>query len=324
RPLLASLGDTVNNLTIATDGPRGSPFERRFAIVVTANRTTAARVRAALVASGLPERAINVMPIPTPLARVGLERPGDRFQLLHRVALFDDRAAGEAYLASPGTRVFRVSPRQRVAPRAFATPALRRHGTGTTEAALRGSLDALGAAILERHGRARAEQISVAHRTPFQVHQFGYWCIARGVSCLADNHDTLYPYSEPFRLRPRDRVIVWGVNHEAAGKATYANFTVYGIRHLVGVVSVDSRQLAGSAADYVPNDPNVSRLYAWTVARACGDAPHCTEIPTGCPGVDLDRRGYVAFRMYMEPATATSPHPDELLLDRVTRFPAPE
>ena len=115
-------------------------------------------------------------------------------------------------------------------------------------------------------------------------------------------------------------MVIWGVNHEAAGKATYSNFTVYGVEHIVGVVSVNSRELAGSAADYIPDDPNVDQLYAWKVARDCGAQPHCVELPTGCPGVDLARQAFIAFRMYMEPSTRTSPDPEELLLDHVTRF----
>ena len=320
--ILGSIGDTINNLTIGTEGLDGAPFEQRMAIIITPNSAIEAPIRAALVASGLPDRAINVLPIPTPLARPGIEREADTFQLLHRVALFEDGAEGDAYLADNGATVLRVTPRDEIDVTGYATPPLRPHGTGTTEASLQASLDRLHEAILAAHpvSPRNIDELEVANRTPWQIDQFGYYCIENGVNCLADNHDTLYPISELFPLRRDDVVVVWGVNHEATGKATYSNFTVYGPDHIVGIVSVNSRQLAGSAADYIPDDPNVDMLYAWTIARECGEDPHCVEIPTGCPGIDMLGQGYLAFRMYMEPETATSPHPDELLLDSATWF----
>ena len=75
-----------------------------------------------------------------------------------------------------------------------------------------------------------------------------------------------------------DELVICGVNHEATGKATNANFALYEVRRLFGVLSVDSGRLAGSAADYLPGHPLVDRLYAWSVKRSCGAAAHCSEV----------------------------------------------
>jgi len=319
--LFASLGDTINNLSIATDDAKSS-FERTTALIITANATSEKKAREALVASGLAASAINTMPIPTPLAHVGLEDGADTFNIELRVALVDDAAKRDAYLASPGATVFRVTPKTPTADAPYETPTLRKHGTGTNEASLQASLDKLHAAILAKHAGHTVNEINVAVKTPFEVDQFGPYCIEKNVNCNGDNHDTLYPLTDPFYLPSGDEqfAIVWGVNHEASGKTSYSSFTLYDLTKAMGVVSVDSRKLAGSAADYIPNDPNVSKLYAYKVARSCKGAAHCVEVPTACPGVALDKVTAIAFRTYLEPSTKTSPDPKELLLDHVTRF----
>jgi hypothetical protein len=121
-------------------------------------------------------------------------------------------------------------------------------------------------------------------------------------------------------------LIVYGINHEAWGKATYSNFSVYNDEKKMGMVGKHSRDLAGSADDYIHDDKNAQYLYAWKVARVCGQNDlKCLQVKLPdrvepCDRVDLNKDFFVAFRAYLEPSTQVGPYWFELLYDRVIKF----
>ena len=98
------------------------------------------------------------------------------------------------------------------------------------------------------------------------------------------NYIQTYPY---FKLRETvdEYIIVYGVNHQKTGKATYANFSVYveptfGTGREIGLGSVADPKFAGSAEVYLgPDDPDADMLYAFKIARHCpaGD-PYCLQV----------------------------------------------
>lgn len=318
QTVFASLGDTLNHRVLATagtpDGAAGDPFGRDTFVVATSDRGVDDRVRAAAESAGYPRAVMNRVTFPAATGRFGLDAAADSFALLGRVALFADAAAGAAWLAAPTLTALRVTPMSSAAPVPATPPTDRRRGTGATEAALAAALSRLEAAIFARHRllTPRAITVNTAEVDPVA-------CLADGTNCNGDNRDTVYPRSTFFSFPEgaASFVMVYGVNHEAAGKATYSNFSVYALRHLLGVASVTSRQLRGSAEDYLPGDPMAAQLYAWRVARRCGATPHCVEIPSDCPGVPTAGLANVTFRAYLEPATRTRPLQSELLTDRV-------
>lgn len=323
RALFASLGDSENSLTIAQGG--APPAARRAVVVTTAHAGALARVEAALAAAGVSEAEVRVDAIPSARVRLGLEPDADTFVELVRVAAFDDAAARDAYLAAPDARVLRLTPVTKLAPEPLAEPALRARGTGTDESALAASLDALEAAIRAREA-TRHPTSAIVPVPVGTLARYGFDCLASGASCLGDNRDALYLTSAPIALGASvdDVTVVFGVNHATTGKATYSNFAVYDLSKALGVAAIESREMAGSARDYLADDPNVDRLYAFRVARSCatGDA-HCVEIAAGCPGVPLTASAILAFRAYLEPTTATAPLASELLADRVLHLVAP-
>jgi hypothetical protein len=100
-----------------------------------------------------------------------------------------------------------------------------------------------------------------------------------------------------------------------------------------------------SARRYLqPDDPGyeyADMLYAWKIARNCGNEPYCLEVgnPTDINGVpyndnctpqiyldsDPNRPSwasdvFVAFRNYLEPATGVSADSNEVLWDRAIYF----
>ncbi|MBF0550444.1 MAG: hypothetical protein HQK60_07905, partial [Deltaproteobacteria bacterium] len=144
---------------------------------------------------------------------------------------------------------------------------------------------------------------------------------------LGESRDTVYLRNEGnFNLADDEFLIVYGVNHEATGKATYSNFSVYDACKACGVAGENSRTLAGSAIDYFAGTSNiplhVDKLYAWKVARDCKDDVHCTTVPTGpCPSaIEKNGQMFIGFRAYVEPATKIGPAYTEIIFDRVIRF----
>jgi hypothetical protein len=320
--IFASLGDTLNNLTIKTTGIRtGDPFGQDTIIVTTADMNIEQRILKAARRSGLPLDIINTDVIPSSAVKLGFNSDSDEFVFLHRIALpkygYDKEVS--AYLQNPGGVVFRVTPVTPATSDPYPVPRLRVRGTGVTEIDLLDDLDSLRQAILTKYsGLTSTDIMSSVWLTE------GFDAIQREMDVLGENRDTTYLKTEPlFTLSedPNDFLIVYGVNHEATGKATYANFTVYGADLLIGVASEHSRNLWGSAQDYIPAQSETNYLYAWKVARHCNGEAHCTEVPIGdCPGLALDEQMFIVFRAYLERTTKVGPAYSEIVYDRAIKF----
>jgi hypothetical protein len=169
--------------------------------------------------------------------------------------------------------------------------------------------------------------------------------------------DAIYWTTYPcFKLREGvdEYVIVYGVNHHKTGKAAYTSFSAYvepvfgtGREIGLGTVSDPDFDAVGKPGDSArrylqPDDPAykyADRLYAWKIARHCYGEPYCLEVGVpkdidgepynnDCtPQIDLDidppsraSDVFVAFRNYMEPATAAAADSNELVWDRATYF----
>jgi len=330
-----SLGDSINNLTIHTSGPKGNPFGQPVVILTAADRVIAAAVEAAVLGAGFPADTVNLDIIAPALVHMGLEPGDDYFQFMSRIAVPTDRAALESYISNPGSVILRLTPKEepvRLDP--FPAPTLRVRGTGTTEMSLLPAVDALREAILARYADLEAIEVPTSIALPE-----GYAATQSRINTMGDTRDAAYfstievaawtnpqdsRRAAPFPLGddPNEFFIVYGVNHEASGKASYANCVFYGLEFLNGVASVDSTTYKGSAEDYLPGDPMAPYLYAWKVARSANGDLHCTVLPTGPMhyGIALDKDVIVFFRAYLEPATAAGPAPNELVFDRVIRF----
>lgn len=326
--IFASLGDTLNLLTIKTsgtpDGQVGDPFGEMTIIIVTADRGIDQRVRAAAAAGGFSPSIINTDIIPSALVTMGLDANADKFLILLRLAFFQDRQAGAVFMAHPPMRVFRLTPIEPTVLDPYDTPDLRVRGTGdTSEFDLLGALEELRQAILARHGSANATELT----TSVWLYE-GFDAIQRGVDVIGENRDTVYLRSEDFTLAnaPDEFLIIYGVNHEATGKVIYSNFGVYGAGALNGVGAVSNAEFAGTAEAYLPGHPAAKYLYVWKVSRCCDGEPNCLTVPWAVKayGIDLDRAGFVAFRAYVEPETKVGPSWSEIVYDRVIKFSAPE
>ncbi len=319
KPIFASLSETLNQRVIGTD--TGAPFEQRTAIVAAADATTVARARAALVASGVPDHAINVITFDPALGHFGLDEASDTFGILFRMAVVKDAAKRDAYLANPGGTLFRITPSAADAGPGtpLPSPAARTKATSPTEQATRPAVDRLADAIKRTHLASASQAVRVDEGTPDPVS-----CIQNLTTCAGDNRDTNYPGTPPRVLFAGDDdfYVVFGVDHQVSGKTSYANASVYALEKLVGLVSVASDKYPASAARYLPGDPDASKLYAWKFARHCDGEPFCTVVPKGaCPtGIENGALGNITFRTYLEPSSKTAPLTSTLVRDRVLYF----
>jgi hypothetical protein len=371
RRLGIAVGDTTNIGTVKTIGP--DKYNRPIVYIITGNRETERRVRAAALKAGYPDAIINVETISPVIAPLGTgpDSPGSSFAFVHRVAVPVDKTAVEDYArhANERYRVFRVTPNRPLDADPEPLPVLRVRGTGHTEMALYPALKKLREAILKSNSGKPAKELDTkVWEMMASDGQYirelkcekPYVGLQRGIQVLGCTRDTNYLGTYPnFRLREGtdEFVIVYGVNHQKTGKATYSSFSIYadkdkwfGLKNGTTLSpNFDGNGPPGaSARRYLPNDPDpsIDMLYAWKVARHCEaeDMPYCMEAKVnedpdhpGEPFLDISDKPYrcdqeygafdlnqeemfFLWRSYMEPATNVGPDDNELLYDRAIYF----
>ncbi len=332
-PLFASLGDTVNHMTVRTSGDAPNPFGRNVVFILAADKNIEARVRRALLDAGYPKSILNTIVIPPDIARLGVESVSDTLTFVLRMAtdqnLDDYKKAPRALLRiSPSTPV----PSSSLVP--LETPRLRVRGIGKTETRLLPAVDALGRAIVAAYPGYDAKPIYTTNWYE------GYNCIENGQNCLGDNRDTPYipPSFNPVTarltqeddmiLQPGEFLVAYGVNHVATKKAVYANIAVLGWNHKASPAVIDDSEMAGTAEYFLgaSADPaTADMLYAWKITRLDGctgdDTPNCREIDTSClHGVGADEPMAIVFRAYLEKKTKVGAAYGEIVIDRILKF----
>ena len=184
--LFASLGDSTNHLVINTTGLNMSdPFGKTTVITSTADMATDQAIRDTFVAAGFPATAVNTDIIPSSLVKMGYEALADTFNMLYRVAIFQDPKQGQAYINTTWP-VLRVTPPSQQKPLPFSTPPLRKKGTGTTEASYNFSLSSFVAQV-EKVIKLNASNMSVTYDKMSVVHLDGRDCMEKYTDCLGDN-----------------------------------------------------------------------------------------------------------------------------------------
>ncbi len=367
--MMLPVGDAINMATINTIGPDN--HDTPIVYIITGNREAERLVRAAALRAGYPEAIINVEAISPVIAPLGFGAEGSVFALVHRTAVPLDQEAMKAYATLPLHRIFRVTPKpnQPLKEDPEPVPVLRVRGTGHTEMSLYPSLKKLRQSILDRYSPMPAKELDsklTQELLPPDYHEAlcdkPYVGLQRGIDVFGASRDTVSITTYPrFRLRDGtdEFVIVYGVNHQTSGKATYSNFTLYADNErwlpvTDGSRSSDKYDVTATPGDSArrflcPGDaaqcpPDVQYLYAWKVARKCNGEPYCMELKAYF--VDMDDRSYgctlydwtvnppkpigpfdlssadlnFSWRAYVEPATSVGPDDNELLYDRAIYF----
>jgi len=323
---MGAVGPSLNHLVIAEQ--RGvTPAEiwgEPIVVITTLDAAIERQVEQLLVEAGFDAGIIHHDRLPPALVKPGLEPVADTFHVSLRVAVDADPAAGEAYRASPGATLLRLTPS---GAETLTDPhdeePLPPEGSGTDESAWFDAGVELGQALVEHHGADNLlSTVSIAPRQDLE----GLDCLYAPRGCAGFLPDRYAVVSPQFVLPPADvgYAVVFGVNHEITGKASYSNFAVVSDIHGMGVVGVDSAEMIGSARAFLPDHPQVDDLYAYVVSRDC--SPHdvpCVEVPYGCPGVEPLENMQITIRAYLEPATGRAPVIEEMLPDQLMLFTVP-
>ena len=325
--------DPVNSLTLQKTG--STPFEQPFAVVAAGNRQTLAEVHRMLSAIGLGAMTNDQIISPS-LFRLGLDGGSDEFLFAMRTAMPANQDEFDSYMDAlrKEVRVLRVRPKSAseddqvdpvLAADPLPVPPVRVAGTGSTELDLNPTLQTLRQRIIDKYPGYTASDIRVDpwFEAPYPGLQRNMVTVLPKQDGVAGaTTDCTYLASSNFKLPDGSFLVAYGADHRATGKATYSSVAVYADAALgYGLVTVQSPDLKGSARDYINDQPNADKFYAWTFTRTGSSAEHVTQLPTGPfdRPVDLSTLR-VGYRAYAEPATRTHPALDELLFDRLLMF----
>lgn len=327
HPVFASLGEPVNMNNIRYAGGE-TCFGGQFAYIASGNQDTAEAIRAALIEAGFDAGMINIAPFYADTLRMGLEKGADVFTILMRTSQPEDAAAFEQWSTtlSESMRVYRVTPKAETPVNAYAYPVLTPRGTGVHEVQslpeADKALDQIRQILIAQYGgEYDYEEFSARIAVPEGM--TGY---LNDENAQGDNRDTSYLMTNDFTLNSdEDFVVVYGVNHVAAGKATYANTVLYARPRLNGIVSLYDSMYGDSAAEYLP-DADSSKYYVLKMARTALDShtaviPYSTDNPNGrFYGADNGTQLLIAYRAYVEPETGVGPSYYEIVYDRAIVF----
>lgn len=329
RPLMDSLGDAVNNLTVKTIGP--TPFNSPVALIFTPDQGTDARVRAALRRAGYPEAIINTVVFPASMLNLGYSETADQLNVTMRNAMWENPADGDAYINNPPLHLFRVTPRFEGTANPFPAPRLRVRGTGQTEMDLMNKLGELRTGIIATFGGLHAKDYFAMpmgyEGYDYMQHIFKMVGDTRDGFFLGAGYVPEWDSTDEITLADDEFLMIYGVNHVATGKATYHSINVYTGKAEDGKVAigaVDDREFQGTATPYLPSgDPAGDLMYAYKVSRNCGSEPSCLQLSIeNCPRLTIDSDTVLGlmYRMYLEPATKVGAAMPEVLYDRILKF----
>ncbi|MDD2431437.1 MAG: hypothetical protein PHD88_05410 [Firmicutes bacterium] len=337
HPILASLGDQINNFNILTkNSPIGTlrhPFLDDTVIISSADKSVNDQVRNALAVAGFSSDIINDDNIPADLALLGLEKGKDLFLFLMRVQIWAQETIGQNYLDNlkQYVQVLRITPKTPFGIlNPYPIPSQRTKESGITEFQVvpnaRNDLDHLRKEIIKKYQTPEYECVEL------DTHQWGldgYEAILSDQPAMGDNRDATYLKTDTFQLTSDDDfLIIYGINHEQTGKAMFTNTCFYGEELLNGVVGVfNSIIFANSAAEYFPEDYDDSRFYyVFMMARKANEKnivliPYSTGNPAGSAfGVDNYKDALVAFRIYVDKKMTVGPPLYEIIRDRAILF----
>jgi hypothetical protein len=324
----AYVADSINNLTVHTSGPPKNPYNRELLLFIVADEQVKARVQEAARRAGYPPSMFNTIVLSPAILHLGVDPNADTFWLVQRNALPSDPQALNKYLEGKQTllRVTLQDPAWQPDP--IPVPEIAIRGTGKTEMDLMPAVDALGEAIKSYYSNGHATEQPVDW-----YYWEGYTGVNEEINEMGPSSDAVGPRTEGSFFLPSGKgnfAIVYGVNHEATNKATYASLTLYEDNLWIGLGVAFANDFPGSVAGYLeglpPDNPavqNADKLYAWKVAWDCEGDAHCLTIQNpGCANLQLSDSSpfKILFRLYLEPGTKTGPEIREILFDRVLVF----
>jgi hypothetical protein len=320
KKINASLGETTSLYRMRPDLPLDSMFSRKFAIIMAADSILAMQVKN-IILDASPEIAaadihFDILP-PDDLFRCGIAPTADWTNFLHRVSLFDDTAAQNAYMNQPPLEVIQVT-RTAPAPQVpFSFHPLLPTASGITEFNLFPNVETLENGIYDTYHASY--DIIWLSSTPFNLGS--YTAIQQGVDALGDNHDCLYTFTNDFLLGENDIAIAYGVDHTQTGQAVYNNVILYGKEYFDGFGGITNMMMAKSARQFISDTLIADRMYAYCFSRhPVPGNPYVFIVPSDSnntlSGINPDDAAFLCTRTYVNSITKISPDPLEVVIDR--------
>ncbi len=352
--VFASLSDSLNHLKIGTTGSNVvgvNVFDSYGAVVWTADVNTFTTAKNLLISSGLPEYAINFLPLPVNLPftqlKMGYGSDKEQFNMLMRTALPAVPAAFESYKEEKPFYVLKVGPSDlnnlNPSPVIGYQPEISGYKENPN---LQVALNNLVSNIKLNYSSEYStdqQAVKFGFKSNFiskllfstqevdYTNRTGWDCIENNTSCFGDNHDALYSKDTSLvRVKNlQDMVIIAGVNHQKTGKAVYINHSVYDLKKLAGIVTVSDPQLTTESALYHAGikdlrDPRAliyRQLYAYVISYDCQGKRFCLQIPAPTAddpvGLPPGTPFFVVGRSYLEPRTKVRPSETEIIHHQV-------
>lgn len=322
RKINASLGETTSLYRMRPDLPLDSMFSRNFAIIMAADSILAAEAKATILAAttAIDPADIHYDILPSgDLFRCGKNIEADWTNILHRVSLFEDTVAQNAYLDNPPLEVLQVTRTLPYASGYWSIHPFLPRTSGMTEYHLFHGMELLELGIYEAY-KHNYEFIWLSS-TPFNLE--GYTAIQQGVNAYGDNHDCLYTLTNDFLLGENDIAVAYGVDHTQTGQAVYDNVIIYGSKYFDGFGGLTNEMMAKSARQFFPDSlaPVADKFFAYCFARhPIPGNPYVFIVPADTnntlSGINVDDSVFLCTRIYVNSLTKIGPDPLEVIIDR--------
>ena len=329
RMMVASIGDTINNVVIEAQSIENWGQQRFF--LTTPDKDMADAMIVAFAAVGVDPSHVFTERVSKNLTRLGYGPDADDFVTYIRYSMPNDVELGEQWRAELPLAVLRVrDPKASTAKIPFDLPQYEAKAAHTDEPATLGNdLALLVNAVKDYWGQTDAGYSSSFRSLSLWVDLIGQHCLGgvgnpqpdpsitlpRGpMNCLGDNQDADYQISAGTYQLDNDQVIaVVGTLGTKTGNATYTSLSVNWFPELVGVLNRDDPVLEESAKKFqdVLTNP-YTKFYVYYFARDCsGLYPWCQEVPRALvPRGDTIK---IIQRNYVNPGSMRGPDPHRVL-----------
>jgi hypothetical protein len=331
RLLFASVNDALNMNRMRFAPAATSVFNQEFIALTTGDLGVFYNVSKILSAANI-SLPVNLDALPDTAALgvdpLGLGLGRSVWATLFRVADCGATDACHDYVAA-AQRVLRLTPRPGGACDAAFEPIpmqpLLPRSSAQPESTLASEFQEFAAAV-----RAWLDQAALpAARTEAlaALPLVGRECIKQETNCIGDCGDALYtdgnepllspsadtgaavtPNGSSFAIDFGESVIVVGVQHSRAGKASYNNVAIYDVKRALGIAALMDTDMVGSARFFGLSSPNADKFVAHAFARKCPAAmqQHCTVVPFAFPGLPWGERLTVVERAYVDPHSGSN------------------
>ena len=337
----SSLSNNINNVVIERQS--GTAFGQTRYFIITPDRAMDRAVRNSLAVAGISSADVFTEPIPPSdevgeIGPLGLDAKANDFTTWIRYKMPDNAHAAHAWWANLPLTVLRVRehPSSNRSPEPF-DPFVADERSAAPEGDYSDDLDNLVRQVCLRWeqpcepANAGSDHLRRLVDLTLELHSFGPECRALGMDCLGDTQDASYFIAPGRALEPAWVYAVVGTLGTATGNATYVGLSVNDLSKLKGVLSVNDRRLAGSAASYAGTVNNTDKFFVHYLARDCeviksftdGQCSTITEDMVPPLGESPQGLFSAVVRSYVRPDTARGPLSSGQLRPLIIQFAQP-